>query len=114
MNNDQRMAARFTEIFNTTPLYFAAAPGRTELGGNHTDHQHGRVLAAAVNLVTEAVLAKNDCNEIRVQSEGYPMVTIKLDDLLPKKEEQGTTAALIRGVAARFVPMGYAIEGFDA
>lgn len=114
MNNNQRMAARFTEIFNTTPLYFAAAPGRTELGGNHTDHQHGRVLAAAVNLVTEAVLAKNACNEIRVQSEGYPMVTIKLDDLLPKKEEQGTTAALIRGVAARFVQMGYAIAGFDA
>lgn len=114
MNNQQRLSTRFTEIFQAQPQYFAAAPGRTELGGNHTDHQHGRVLAAAVNLVTEAVLAKNDRAEIRVQSEGYPMVTISLNDLLPKKKEQGTTAALIRGVAARFVQMGYMIGGFDA
>ena len=114
MNNQQRLSTRFTEIFQAQPQYFAAAPGRTELGGNHTDHQHGRVLAAAVNLVTEAVLAKNDRAEIRVQSEGYPMVTISLNDLLPKKKEQGTTAALIRGVAARFVQMGYTIGGFDA
>ncbi len=114
MNNEQRLSARFTEIFQSQPQYFAAAPGRTELGGNHTDHQHGRVLAAAVNLVTEAVLAKNDHGEIRIQSEGYPMVTISLNDLLPKKNEQGTTAALIRGVAARFVQMGYTIGGFDA
>lgn len=108
------LAQRFSETFRRQPAYLAAAPGRTELGGNHTDHQHGRVLAAAVNLVTEAAIAPNDRREICVQSEGYPMVRISIDDLLPKKSEQGTTAALIRGVAARFVQMGYAIGGFDA
>ncbi len=110
----QRLSERFSETFGTRAEFYAAAPGRTELGGNHTDHQHGRVLAAAVNLVTEAAVAKNDRREICVQSEGYPMVKISLDDLLPKAEEQGTTAALIRGVAARFVQMGYSIGGFDA
>ena len=108
------MSDRFAEIFGRSALYLAAAPGRTELGGNHTDHQHGRVLAAAVNLVTQAAVAPNDRREICVQSEGYPMVKISLDDLLPKASEQETTAALIRGVAARFVQMGYTIGGFDA
>ena len=107
------LITRFEECFDEIPEYYAAAPGRTELGGNHTDHQHGRVLAAAVNMVTEAVIAKNNRDEISVQSEGYPKVTIKLNDLLPKVKEQGTTAALIRGVAARFVQKGVAIGGFD-
>ena len=107
------LITRFEECFDEIPEYYAAAPGRTELGGNHTDHQHGRVLAAAVNMVTEAVIAKNNRDEISVQSEGYPRVTIKLNDLLPKVKEQGTTAALIRGVVARFVQKGVAIGGFD-
>ena len=110
----ERLIARFEEIFGRSPLYLATAPGRTELGGNHTDHQHGRVLAAAVDLVTTAAVSPNDRREICVQSEGYPLVKISLEDLLPKKDEQGTTAALIRGVAARFVQMGYKINGFDA
>ena len=107
------MISRFVNCFHEQPKYYAAASGRTELGGNHTDHQHGCVLAAAVNLVTEAVVAKNNRDEITVQSEGYPMLTIKLNDLLPKVQEQRTTAALIRGVAARFVQMGVVIGGFD-
>lgn len=109
-----RLVERFTEVFEKAPRYLAAAPGRTELGGNHTDHQRGRVLAAAVDLVTTAAIAPNDRGEICVQSEGYPRVTISLDDLLPKGDEHGTTAALIRGVAARFVQMGYKVGGFDA
>ena len=112
--DQQQLKARFSETFGHAPLYYVAAPGRTELGGNHTDHQHGRVLAAAVNLVTQAAVAPNDDGEIRVQSEGYPMVKIAANDLLPKANEQGTTAALIRGVAARFVQMGFPIGGFDA
>ena len=72
----ERLIARFEEIFGRSPLYLATAPGRTELGGNHTDHQHGRVLAAAVDLVTTAVVSPNDRREICVQSEGYPLVKI--------------------------------------
>ena len=110
----QYLLDRFSETFSGTATCIATAPGRTELGGNHTDHQHGCVLAAAVNLVTVAAVVPNDRREICVLSEGYPMVKISVDDLLPKVSEQGTTASLIRGVAARFVQMGYRIGGFDA
>ncbi len=110
----RQLCERFAATFGALAEYLAAAPGRTELGGNHTDHQHGRVLAAAVDLVTQAAAAKNDRGQICVQSEGYPRVTIDLGDLSPKAEEQGTTAALIRGVAARFQELGYAVGGFDA
>lgn len=106
--------AAFREAFDTVPTRYFSAPGRTEIGGNHTDHQRGRVLAAAVDLDTRAAVAPNGTNTIRVLSEGYPLCTIDLDDLCPKAEECGSTAALIRGVAARFAEMGCKIAGFDA
>ena len=94
--------------------YRFSAPGRTEISGNHTDHQHGCVLAGAVNLETVADVTLNGTNVIRVSSEGYPMVKIDLNDLYPRKEEVNTTAALVRGVAAAFDQKGAKLKGFDA
>ena len=104
----------FSAQFGSAPEAYFSAPGRTEIGGNHTDHQHGRVLAGAVNLDTLAAVRVSGRNEIRILSEGYPLCTVSLGDLSPKKEEENTTAALIRGVAARFWELGAELRGFDA
>ena len=93
---------------------FFSAPGRTEISGNHTDHQRGCVLAAAVNLETVADVVMNDSNNICVRSEGYPVTVVELDDLEIREEEKNTTAALIRGVAAAFAQRGARLKGFDA
>ena len=91
-----------------------SAPGRTEIGGNHTDHNHGRVLAAAVNLDTLcAVTPRNDMT-VQFHSHGYSPIEISLDDLSVHDDEKGTTMALIRGVAAGMKEAGYRIGGFDA
>ena len=95
-------------------VFHFSAPGRTEIGGNHTDHQHGCVLAAAVNMETTAEVTLNGTNIIRVDSEGYPVVEIGLTDLALREEEKNSTAALIRGVAAAFAQRGYKLAGFDA
>ena len=94
--------------------FLISAPGRTEISGNHTDHQRGCVLAAAVNLETVADVTLNHSNYIRVQSEGYPETVVELDDLNIRDDEKNTTAALIRGVAAAFVQRGARLQGFDA
>ena len=95
-------------------VYHFSAPGRTEIGGNHTDHQHGCVIAAAVDMETMAEVTLNGTNVIRVDSEGYRPVEIDLGDLNAKESERNTTAALIRGVAAAFAQRGYKLAGFDA
>lgn len=95
-------------------IYHFSAPGRTEIGGNHTDHQHGCVLAAAVDMHTTAQVRCNGTNIIRVDSEGYDPVEIDLAELGVKEAEKNTTAALVRGVAAAFVQRGYELHGFDA
>lgn len=94
--------------------YTFSAPGRTEISGNHTDHQHGCVLAAAVNLETVADVELNDSHLIRVDSEGYPLVEIDLNDLNIHDDEKNSTAALIRGVASVFAQRGAKLQGFDA
>lgn len=94
--------------------YVFSAPGRTEISGNHTDHQRGCVLAAAVNLETVADVRLNGTNNIWVQSQGYPTIKVDLDDLSVREEEKNTTAALIRGVASSFVQRGAKLQGFDA
>ena len=91
-----------------------SAPGRTEIGGNHTDHQHGKVLAGSVNLDVAAAVAPNGGNVIRVMGKGFPMDVVELDDLEVREEERNTSAALIRGVAAWFKSQGCELEGFDA
>ena len=91
-----------------------SAPGRSEIGGNHTDHQHGCALAAAVNLDAVAVVAFHEEGVIRVQSEGYGMSAVDLSDLSVHEEEKGKSIGIIRGIAARFDEMGVKIGGFDA
>ena len=91
-----------------------SAPGRTELGGNHTDHQHGRVLCGGVDLDALACVGINGEPVIRVCSEGYGMAEADLTCLEPVEGEMGTSAALIRGVAAGMAEHGLAIKGFDA
>lgn len=106
--------SEFQKAFGKAPKRYFSAPGRTEIGGNHTDHQRGRVLAAAVNLDTQAAVAPNGTDEIRILSKGYPLSVVKLDMLEPDSREFNTTPALIRGVAARFVQLGCPVSGFDA
>ena len=110
----QILDSGFAAAFGGTPERYFSAPGRTEIGGNHTDHQRGRVLAAAVNLDTRAAVKLNGTNVIRILSKGYPLCEVDLSQLTPVESEINTTMALIRGVAARFTQMGCKVEGFDA
>ena len=116
LNPAQRASldAGFAAAFSGTPERYFSAPGRTEIGGNHTDHQRGRVLAAAVNLDTQAAVRRNGSDVIRIQSQGYPLCQVDLKVLTPQSDEINGTASLIRGVAARFVELGCEVEGFDA
>ncbi len=91
-----------------------SAPGRTEIGGNHTDHQHGRVLAAAVNLDVICIASTNEDRVIRLRSPGYVIDDVAVDSLDPKEGEKGTSVALIKGVASTCADRGYAVSGFDA
>ncbi len=106
---------RFRARFGERPeAALACAPGRTEISGNHTDHQRGRVLAAAVTLDCIAAAAPNDENRICIDSEGYAPILISLETLAPIPSEAGTPAALVRGVAAEMKALGLPIGGFDA
>ena len=93
---------------------FFSAPGRTEVGGNHTDHNNGKVLAAAVNLDAVAAGEATDDGIIRVNSQGYSPLVIDTACLDVVDSEAGTSAALIRGVCARFNELGYKFGGFNA
>lgn len=95
-------------------LFLFSSPGRTEISGNHTDHQHGRVLAGSVNLDVIAAVSLNDRNEICVHSIGHDEAVCSLDDLTIHKAECGHSPALIRGIAAKISSMGLKIGGFDA
>ena len=112
----QKVMESFEAAFGRAPEALFSAPGRTELGGNHTDHQHGRVLAAGVNLDILAAAAVNHTGVVRFQSEGYPMIKVDLRELEPKEEEKNSSAALIRGVAARMARLGCPLGdwGLDA
>ena len=110
-----RIASSFEELFGSDrEVGVFSAPGRTEVCGNHTDHNHGKVLAASVNLDAVAVAGINGENIVRVKSEGYKMDVIDLNDLGIMPAERGKSAALVRGVCAGFKNRGYKIGGFDA
>ena len=108
----ERFEKRFGEAHGD--LCFFSAPGRTEIGGNHTDHNNGRCLAGAVNLDTIACVEKTDDNVIVVDSEGFPPITVDLSNLDIREKDFGTTLALIRGTAGVMKEMGYAVGGFKA
>jgi galactokinase len=105
---------QFNRTFGKADLTFFTSPGRTEIGGNHTDHNYGRVLAGAVNLDNVAVAANNNSGIINILSEGYPKFEVDLSSLKPDSKERFTSAALVRGICARMKELGYAIGGFDA
>lgn len=114
-------AARYEAVLNGLEATFGthaeaglySAPGRTEIGGNHTDHQHGRVLAGSVNIDMIAAAAPNSLNQLRVQSEGYDLCVIDLADLAARKEEENTTMSLLRGECEAFRQRGAALSGLD-
>ena len=104
----------FETYYGASDVTIFSAPGRSEVGGNHTDHQHGEVLAASINLDTIAVVRATDDNLIKIISDDYDEVVISLDDLEPREDEKETTIALIKGVLAGFVEGGHQIGGFCA
>ncbi|SIQ77433.1 galactokinase [Chryseobacterium sp. RU33C] len=105
---------RFKEVFGDKEVSVFSSPGRTEIGGNHTDHNHGRVLAGAVNLDNIAIAAKNNSDIIRIESSGYETFEVDLSHLIPNENEFSTPNALVRGINARLNELGYKIGGFDA
>lgn len=107
-------AKAFARAFGERAACFVSAPGRTELCGNHTDHQNGHILAAAVTMDMLALAAPREDGRIRLESEGYGATDLRLEDLAPRAGEEGTTAALVRGMAARLAALGHAVGGFDA
>lgn len=104
---------KFTALYpNRSDIHFYSAPGRTEIGGNHTDHQHGCVIAGAVDLDVIGVAAFHDEGIIRIKSEGYDEFAVSLNDLDVHIGEKGSSE-IVRGIAARFKDLGIKIGGFD-
>ncbi len=108
------LEATFHSLFGAAEPGIWSAPGRTEIGGNHTDHQHGLVLAGAVDADMLAAAAPNGTDIVRLKSEGYPMLELRLDVLSPVESEKGNTAALVRGMCAQCAERGFPVRGFDA
>ena len=98
----------------TRDVHLFSAPGRTEVGGNHTDHNHGKVLAASISLDVVAAAAKNNEGVVRIKSAGYPMDAVSCADLAVRDADAGRSRALVRGMLDRFVQLGYKVGGFDA
>jgi galactokinase len=110
-----KLAIRHEELFNNEEsLCIISSPGRSEIIGNHTDHNKGCVLAAAINVDTLAAVSKRQDDIVHIHSEGYKPIKLSLSQLKPDAEEAGTSAALVRGIAARMQELGYKIGGFDA
>ena len=105
----------FEKLFgNYNDIRLFSAPGRTEIGGNHTDHQHGSVLAGSVDLDVIAVVALNGENVIRIKSKGYDMDEVTIGEYDIRDSENGKAISLIRGVLSKFNAMGCDIKGFNA
>jgi galactokinase len=108
-----RLIGLFNNSHGKKDFMLFSSPGRTEIGGNHTDHNYGRVLAGAVNLDNIAVAAKNDSDIIRIESNGYTKFEVDLSNLKPDKKENFTSASLVRGINAKMKELGFTIGGFD-
>ncbi len=105
----------FCEVFNTAQtVSIFSAPGRTEIIGNHTDHQHGKAIAASVDLDVIAFTTLNGTDKINIKSKGYPMDSIDINELEPQKSEINKSAGIIRGIISAFKSKGYKVKGFDA
>ena len=118
----KKYADRYIEVIDGLEEIFGAAdevslfsaPGRTEIGGNHTDHQHGCILAGSVNLDVIAAVKLNGTNQVRIKSQGYDMDVVDLDDLEINEAQYGKAISLIRGILKKFKELGYELGGFDA
>ena len=108
------LMGEFEKTYGADDVSLFSSPGRTEIGGNHTDHNYGRVLAGAVNLDNIAVAAKNGTNTVRIKSAGYPQFEVELSDFQPNEDEFYTSTSLVKGIAAKMKESGYEIGGFDA
>ncbi|MEI8115535.1 MAG: galactokinase family protein [Bacteroidia bacterium] len=104
----------FQKVYGTDDVALFSSPGRTEIGGNHTDHNYGRVLAGAVNLDMIAVAATNGTNVIRIKSSGYPEFQVDLSELVIDESQFYTSSSIVKGIGARMKQLGYEIGGFDA
>lgn len=102
------------DIFKTKSTALFSSPGRIEIVGNHTDHNGGKVLAAAISFRTLAAVAKRDDGLVKIKSKGYPMLTVELEKLDKAASEEGTSLALIKGVARYFLDAGKKVGGFSA
>lgn len=110
----EKALEKYLALYGEHEVEIYSAPGRSEVGGNHTDHQHGMVLATSINLDAIAVVNKNEDGVVRVVSEGYDMIELNVKDVEKKVEEEGTSIGLIRGVLAGLQNRGYQIGGFNA
>ncbi len=110
----KKLIHQFKEKFRHESVELFSSPGRTEIGGNHTDHNNGRVLAGAVNLDNIAVVAPNNSNVINIQSVGYPEFKVSLEDMKIEEDAFFSSASLVKGICARMKEQGYTIGGFDA
>jgi galactokinase len=104
---------KFKTAFGTTDMMLFSSPGRTEIGGNHTDHNYGGFFAVAFNFYNIAVADTNDSNIVRIESIGYPKFEVDLTNLSPDKNEYFTSGALVRGISARLKELGFKIGGFN-
>ena len=105
---------QFKKTYGEPAVRVFSAPGRTEIGGNHTDHQHGCVLAATIDRDCIGAVSVNNSRTIRLLSEGYSPCEVSLDNLDPIETEKGTSNAIIQGITARLTALGYRISGFNA
>ena len=110
-----RTLSEFGELFGfDREVSIMSAPGRTEVCGNHTDHNNGKVLAASINLDAIAVVSENNEGVIRVKSKGHKMNVVDLSDLEPDESRYGDSTSLVQGVAAGIKNLGFEVKGFDA
>ena len=105
---------KFEALYQAGEVVLFSAPGRSEVGGNHTDHQHGKVLATSINLDSISVVRATNDNVIRLVSDSYDEIVISLDDILLKEEEKETTTALIKGMVSGFLNRKFEVGGFSA
>lgn len=105
---------RFIDLYGEKDVTVFSAPGRSEIGGNHTDHQHGKVLAASINLDAIAIVNPTDDNVIKIVSDHYVLHPIQLDNLAFREDEKATSESLVRGICFRLKELGYQIGGFEA
>ena len=117
---DKKTLATLTKLFEEEfgpigdrQVLYVHAPGRSEISGNHTDHEGGHVIAGSLDVAVDGIAVATDSNKVRVADEGYPTFEIALDTLDVQESEKGTSASLVRGMAHEIAALGVEPQGFD-